>query len=99
MGETCSFADRTVLVTIDMIDTFLGYVFTMKRCDILETDRYIRLTINKPTNSETELTKHKYIHIPWNQIKQFVIEEVEEDDDENKQLHSGRIIQSGSADS
>jgi len=81
--------DRKSLVSMVMTDE-KQTSFSVNPNDILTTDVYIRL--NMAGNK-------KIVFIPWHQIKELTIEEVEENDDKNKQLRSSRIIQSGSADS
>ncbi len=82
--------DRRSLVSMVMTD-LTQTSFSVNPNDILVTDAYIRLNISGDNK--------KLVFIPWHRIKELTIEEVEENDDKNKQLHSSRIIQSGSSDS
>lgn len=81
--------DRNMIVSMVMTD-LTQTSFSVNAYDILVTDAYIRLNISD---------NKKLVFIPWYQVKELTVEEVEENDDKNKQLHSSRIIHSGSADS
>ena len=58
--------ERTVIVSIKLIDQPSTTQFTMPRCNLNITDRYVSLKIH-----QTEIFR------PWHQIKELKIMEVE----------------------
>lgn len=63
-------ADRTVIVTIKLVDGWSTTEFTMPRCNLNITDKYVSLK-----------THHMEIFRPWHQIKELKITEVNADEE------------------
>ena len=65
--------DRNVIVSIKFVDSKLSTEFTIRRCDLNMTDRYVSFKIRQDTGSGTT-----EIFRPWHQIKELIISEVDD---------------------